>query len=185
MGRWQRIVDLFIREVVVPPILTALGIPDSRTRDHRGRRIHVRRRVRQDTEGRPADAETARATARVAERLRAKGVRLPAKVSESVFVGVLACVGLLAVGFMGGVSIGWRQAAVGGAIVAGLILLVDLLRWRVGILLPGEAKEIRAIWLAERVCPACGYDLSDLDLIPEPDGCTICPECAAAWDLRR
>ena len=30
-------------------------------------------------------------------------------------------------------------------------------------------------------CAACGYDLSASE--PEPDGCTVCPECAAAWRL--
>ena len=30
-------------------------------------------------------------------------------------------------------------------------------------------------------CGACGYKLADLP--PEADGCTTCPECAAAWKL--
>lgn len=30
-------------------------------------------------------------------------------------------------------------------------------------------------------CPACQYDLAGLDA--EGDGCTICPECNAAWRL--
>ena len=32
-------------------------------------------------------------------------------------------------------------------------------------------------------CPCCLYDLKALR--PEPDGCTTCPECAAAWHLPR
>jgi hypothetical protein len=31
------------------------------------------------------------------------------------------------------------------------------------------------------LCYACGYDLADLH--PEADGCTVCPECGAAWRL--
>lgn len=31
------------------------------------------------------------------------------------------------------------------------------------------------------LCAACGYDISNHE--PEPDGCTVCPECAAAWRL--
>jgi hypothetical protein len=31
------------------------------------------------------------------------------------------------------------------------------------------------------ICAACGYDLHGLT--PEPDGCTVCPECGAAWRL--
>jgi len=30
-------------------------------------------------------------------------------------------------------------------------------------------------------CPACGYDLHGL--AKAADGCTVCPECAAAWRL--
>ena len=33
--------------------------------------------------------------------------------------------------------------------------------------------------LRERICPSCGYRLDGLT--PESDGCTVCPECAAAW----
>jgi hypothetical protein len=32
-----------------------------------------------------------------------------------------------------------------------------------------------------RLCAACGYDLSSHE--PERDGCTVCPECSAAWRL--
>ena len=35
--------------------------------------------------------------------------------------------------------------------------------------------------LAKGECPTCGYSLRRLD--PEPDGCTVCPECGAAWRL--
>lgn len=185
MGHMGRIVGLFVREVIATPLLTAVGVPDSRTRDHRGRRISVRRRLSQDAQGRPIDPESRGSTQAVARRLRAQGVRMRAKVSDSVFVGVLACGGMLAVGAISNVPIGWKQAVAGGALAGATILLVDLLRWRVGIVLPGPAKEVRSAWLAERMCPACGYDLARLDMPPEPDGCTICPECASAWDLRR
>ncbi len=29
-------------------------------------------------------------------------------------------------------------------------------------------------------CPACGFSLAEL--IPEPDGCSVCPECSGAWN---
>jgi tetrahydromethanopterin S-methyltransferase subunit F len=32
-----------------------------------------------------------------------------------------------------------------------------------------------------RLCLCCGYDLSAS--IPANDGCTVCPECGAAWQL--
>ena len=37
-------------------------------------------------------------------------------------------------------------------------------------------------WMCKsRQCPSCSYGLADL--APEPDGCTVCPECGAAWRL--
>lgn len=32
-----------------------------------------------------------------------------------------------------------------------------------------------------RLCPSCGYSLYECE--PKPDGCTVCPECGAAWRL--
>jgi hypothetical protein len=37
----------------------------------------------------------------------------------------------------------------------------------------------RAMIAANGHCAACGYEI--MDLPPEPDGCTVCPECGAAW----
>ena len=39
----------------------------------------------------------------------------------------------------------------------------------------------RRLMLPDRRCLTCDYDLRDLP--PEPDGCTVCPECGAAWKL--
>lgn len=36
---------------------------------------------------------------------------------------------------------------------------------------------------AEGFCGGCAYPLDALD--PEPDGCTVCPECGAAWRIDR
>ena len=33
------------------------------------------------------------------------------------------------------------------------------------------------------LCPACGYEIGSLPA--DPDGCTPCPECGAAWNLAR
>lgn len=57
-----------------------------------------------------------------------------------------------------------------------------------GLLLPWWVirKEIRRhdpawmrAWCDLRICPACGYDLTSQPVAD--DGCTVCPECAAAW----
>lgn len=34
-------------------------------------------------------------------------------------------------------------------------------------------------WFSE--CLACAYPLDELE--PDPDGCTVCPECGAAWRI--
>ncbi len=41
--------------------------------------------------------------------------------------------------------------------------------------------EIVWSFLAERRCPCCAYDLSVAPA--DPDGCTTCPECGAAWKI--
>lgn len=38
-----------------------------------------------------------------------------------------------------------------------------------------------AVILNQRQCLACAYELGKLR--PAPDGCTVCPECGAAWKL--
>ncbi len=38
-----------------------------------------------------------------------------------------------------------------------------------------------AIWLAYGLCPTCAFDLSHSPT--QPDACTLCPECGAAWRL--
>jgi hypothetical protein len=35
--------------------------------------------------------------------------------------------------------------------------------------------------LSIRHCPSCAYCI--LDINPETDGCTVCPECGSAWNL--
>ncbi len=37
----------------------------------------------------------------------------------------------------------------------------------------------RSMIAANGHCAACGYTI--MDLPPEPDGCTVCPECGAGW----
>ncbi len=31
------------------------------------------------------------------------------------------------------------------------------------------------------LCPSCAYRIDEIG--PEPDGCTVCPECGAAWRI--
>ncbi|GMV25130.1 MAG: hypothetical protein AMXMBFR58_11610 [Phycisphaerae bacterium] len=44
-----------------------------------------------------------------------------------------------------------------------------------------ESVRVRAAMLMEGRCPSCDYDLSGVE--PSADGCTVCPECSAAWAM--
>lgn len=55
------------------------------------------------------------------------------------------------------------------------VFLNQIRRWRF--------SQISEIFLTEGYCAACGYLLEDL--IVEPDGCVVCPECNGAWKKER
>ena len=42
-------------------------------------------------------------------------------------------------------------------------------------------RSLRPIMRSLGICWSCGYDIRAL--VPEHDGCTVCPECGAAWRL--
>ncbi len=44
-----------------------------------------------------------------------------------------------------------------------------------------RSQVLRVSMNSRKLCAACAYDLSSHE--PEPDGCTVCPECSAAWRL--
>ena len=53
-----------------------------------------------------------------------------------------------------------------------------MLVWNPG---PFNKKVVGDYLFRTRCCPGCGFDL-----VPSPveaDGCTVCPECGAAWRL--
>lgn len=64
-------------------------------------------------------------------------------------------------------------------------VLAALLVWRLalGSLRLGRAGRIGRLYLAEGLCPSCGYPLAGLP--SAGDGCVECPECAAAWRADR
>jgi len=53
-------------------------------------------------------------------------------------------------------------------------LMVKLYGWR-------SSKHARQAMLRAGLCPGCGYQLPDVP--PDSEGCTVCPECGAAWKL--
>lgn len=54
-----------------------------------------------------------------------------------------------------------------------LVALLPAIWWR-GPRLGRAARRLGLCW-------SCGYDLRGMT--PDPDGCTVCPECGAAWRL--
>jgi hypothetical protein len=101
------------------------------------------------------------------------GVRLVEAVA-AVMVMIAVCAVLVQLGL----SRAWSIAAffVGGFVVYGLggALRRKRLHARHG---PRILEE----FLTEECCPHCGYDLAGVT--PGADGCTICPECSAAWRM--
>jgi hypothetical protein len=62
-----------------------------------------------------------------------------------------------------------------GWAVLGLVLGVMTFRYK----FRQSPEKIVEAALRERCCPSCNYSLSGIS--PDPDGCTTCPECGAAW----
>lgn len=67
--------------------------------------------------------------------------------------------------------------AVGIPCIFALVLLTTWLTDNVRR--PAPTYESFGALLAHGYCPSCGYRIDDFR--PEPDGCTVCPECGAAW----
>ncbi len=61
-----------------------------------------------------------------------------------------------------------------GVTVGGMIAIAWL-QWKMG------AKHTRAELIYRRRCASCGYSIDGFK--PDEDGCTVCPECGAAWNL--
>jgi len=44
-----------------------------------------------------------------------------------------------------------------------------------------DAQSVVRAMTRSGLCPSCAYNIQGVD--PETDGCTVCPECGAAWRL--
>lgn len=60
---------------------------------------------------------------------------------------------------------------------AGLLLWIVPSSWKFEFRTHGQ--RIAARLTSQAICSACGYHLRGIS--PEEDGCTVCPECNAAW----
>ena len=72
-----------------------------------------------------------------------------------------------------------------GGVVVFLLMLVIVfvaMRWTAVIMLSNRSKRLRSVLIQAQRCASCAYILGGLDI--EDDGCTVCPECGAAWRLK-
>jgi len=74
-------------------------------------------------------------------------------------------------------AIGQQYAAVAGWAVILLCGMCSGRPWKTALL-----RWRAPFYISLGRCASCGYDLSHHH--PEADGCTVCPECGAAWLLR-
>lgn len=98
---------------------------------------------------------------------------------------MLAAVGA---GFIGTVVVGAKNF---GPIVIALILFSPVAATLITLLamsmmsakewLGREATIIKGAMLRRLRCPSCTYDITGVE--PGGDGCTVCPECSAAWRM--
>ena len=75
----------------------------------------------------------------------------------------------------------WLPAASAIAVVGGLAGAIVGVLIGVRVLARALDRLRRRLATLPPVCLTCKYQLSGLH--PEPDGCTVCPECGAAWRL--
>jgi hypothetical protein len=77
----------------------------------------------------------------------------------------------------------WLRMMPGMPVWVPLILMAAAIgttvRLLIGWQVRGGLHRVVGTVLEEGLCASCGYNLVGLPV--EPDGCVICPECAAAW----
>ena len=93
--------------------------------------------------------------------------------------------GLLCVTYVFAFTFGLVLPAIakGSSIWRWLLILIPALPliWALRAFRRSMARNIVESWLLSRLCIHCRYDLSRLE--SDFDGCTVCPECGAAWKL--
>ncbi len=68
------------------------------------------------------------------------------------------------------------------AMVCGAGIIATLFTFYFKLQMINPERLVR-LMLEHRQCPACDYNLRSLPM--EHDGCTVCPECGAAWRMPR
>lgn len=76
---------------------------------------------------------------------------------------------------------GWSKQAVKWSIVAvSIAVFVAYISLDIWVKRACRGTVIEAL-LREGLCPSCGYEIKTVP--PQADGCSVCPECGAAWRL--
>ena len=77
--------------------------------------------------------------------------------------------------------IAWPIAIITIALGAALFLAGVTRRLTIRNEIRRSERRFREIWAEHPACLGCGYDLRDAPA--QPDGCTVCTECGAAWQV--
>ena len=123
------------------------------------------------------------------DRSREVFLQIQQKSSRSVVVSESVCLLLLSIPFLaGGIALFIegsafsRSFAVALAVIGSLLFIACVTR---PCTIRSELNRLRGEYAGLRAkqmqCLACNYEL--VGVPPEPDGCTVCPECGAAWRL--
>jgi hypothetical protein len=97
----------------------------------------------------------------------------PPRILSRVVLGVPLAVGIF-------IWMGYRGTGLILPTTVGVgVMLADLLVW-LALIQPNAQRTVTE-FLRRELCPACGYTIRELTA--ESDGCTVCPECGAAWRI--
>lgn len=96
---------------------------------------------------------------------------------------VLLAAAALALAVVGAIKLGPVVIAVlvFSPVAATLILVVSRSVASATESLDSRRIAAKGMMIRSRRCPACAYRLTGIDA--ESDGCVVCPECGAAWEL--
>jgi hypothetical protein len=114
---------------------------------------------------------------RVVERILSAHLAVPQMQGIGGIVALTT--GAALIGLLSNEAVGSMSTPVIGLLGVTGGLAVGWMLWL--ITAPRIAAKRRRELVELRTCAACGADLREVDA--EPDGCTVCPGCAAAWRL--
>lgn len=73
----------------------------------------------------------------------------------------------------------WGSSATRAVLIISMMIVgTAYARWRAQ---SRHARAVAAAFLGEGYCPSCGYGIGGIRA--DADGCTVCPECGAAWGV--